>query len=236
MLAKIARPSSTAATIDREVVVGEDHVGGLLGHVGAGDAHRHADVGGLERGRVVDAVAGHRDDRAVALERLDDPQLVLGIDARVDRDRRHASAASSSSDMARSSAPVTARAVAADAEFPGDHRRGARMIAGDHDRADAGAPCARATASFASSRGGSIIPIRPANTRSCSTRSSGSPSSGASAGERADGDAERAQRLAASASLICEDLRAGARRSAAGGRRRPAPACSARAGHPARPW
>ena len=32
---------------------------------------------------------------------------------------------------------------------------------------------ARATASFASTRGGSIMPIRPANTRSCSTRSSG---------------------------------------------------------------
>ena len=46
------------------------------------------------------------------------------------------------------------------------------MIAGDHDRADARALCARATASFASSRGGSIMPIRPRKTRSCSTCSS----------------------------------------------------------------
>ena len=33
-------------------------------HVGAG-AHRDADIRGGERGRVVDAVAGHRDDVAL---------------------------------------------------------------------------------------------------------------------------------------------------------------------------
>jgi hypothetical protein len=33
----------------REVVVGEDHRRGLLGDLGAGDAHRDADVGLLER-------------------------------------------------------------------------------------------------------------------------------------------------------------------------------------------
>ena len=32
-----------------EVVVGQHDVGRLLRHVGPGDAHRHADVGGLER-------------------------------------------------------------------------------------------------------------------------------------------------------------------------------------------
>ena len=32
----------------REVVVGEDHHRGLLGDLGAGDAHRDADVGALE--------------------------------------------------------------------------------------------------------------------------------------------------------------------------------------------
>ena len=75
-----------AAFLDRlhdagEIVVGQHHVGGLLRDVGAGDAHGDADIGGLERGRVVDAVAGHGDDVALALERADDPQLVLGIDA-----------------------------------------------------------------------------------------------------------------------------------------------------------
>jgi hypothetical protein len=50
----------------REVVVGEDHVGGLAGDVGAALAHRDADLGGLERRGVVDAVAGHGHDLAAA--------------------------------------------------------------------------------------------------------------------------------------------------------------------------
>ena len=46
----------------REVVVEQRHAGGFLADVGAGDAHRDADVGLLQRRRVVDAVAGHRHD------------------------------------------------------------------------------------------------------------------------------------------------------------------------------
>ena len=37
--------------------------------------------GGLERGRVIDAVAGHRDDLAIGLQGLDDAQLLIGHDA-----------------------------------------------------------------------------------------------------------------------------------------------------------
>ena len=44
-----------------------------------------ADVGGLQRRRVVDAVARHRDHVAVGLQRVDDAQLVHRGDARVDR-------------------------------------------------------------------------------------------------------------------------------------------------------
>ena len=103
-----------AALLDRgddrgEVVVGQHHVGGLLGDVGAGDPHGHADVGGLQRRRVVDAVAGHRHHRAAALQRLHDPQLVLGVDPRVDRHLPDRPVAAPSSDICSSSAPVTAR-------------------------------------------------------------------------------------------------------------------------------
>ena len=108
MFEKIARPSSTAATIDGEVVVGQHDVGRFLGDVGAGDAHRHADVGGLQRGRVVHAVAGHGDDRAVRLQRLHDAQLVLGIDARVDRHFLHACGAA----PRRTSSPARRRCSA----------------------------------------------------------------------------------------------------------------------------
>ena len=47
------------------------------GHVGAG-AHGDADIGGGQRRRVVDAVAGHGDHAALAAQPLDDRALVLG--------------------------------------------------------------------------------------------------------------------------------------------------------------
>src|SRR5699024_6495459 len=66
-----------------KVVVGQHHVGHVLGDVGAGDAHAHADVGRLDGGGVVDAVAGHGGDGAVALPGGDDAHLVLRLDAGV---------------------------------------------------------------------------------------------------------------------------------------------------------
>ena len=46
-----------------------------------GAADRDADVGLLQGRRVVDAVAGHADDAAGPLQRLDDLELMLGKDA-----------------------------------------------------------------------------------------------------------------------------------------------------------
>ena len=60
-----------------KIVVGEDHVGGPLGHVGARDAHSAADVGRLEGGRVVDAVPRHGHHLSLLLPRLDDAHFVL---------------------------------------------------------------------------------------------------------------------------------------------------------------
>ena len=50
-----------------------------------GDAHRDPDVGPAERRRVVDAVAGHRDDVTLGPERVRDPQLRLGRGAGEDQ-------------------------------------------------------------------------------------------------------------------------------------------------------
>ena len=72
MLSKMRRPSRTACDDRREVVVEQHHVRRLARHVGAALAHRDADVRALERRRVVDAVAGHRDELARVLQRLDD--------------------------------------------------------------------------------------------------------------------------------------------------------------------
>ena len=71
-----------------EVVVGQHHVGGLLGHLRAGPAHRHADVGALESRSVVDAVPGHGDDVPLLLEGFEDLELVRGRNSREDPDRR----------------------------------------------------------------------------------------------------------------------------------------------------
>ena len=124
-----------------EVVVGEDHDGGLLGDLGAGDAHRDADVGGLQRGRVVDAVAGHRDDVALLLA-----AAARGGPcprARPGRRRRCSSSSrcSCSSLIAANSAPVTASTL--DAELRRDRGRGGGVVAGDHPHPDAGALCTR---------------------------------------------------------------------------------------------
>ena len=59
-----------------EVVVGEQHVCGLARHFGAAGAHGDADVGLLEGGRVVDAVAGHCHDLTVGLEGLHQLQFL----------------------------------------------------------------------------------------------------------------------------------------------------------------
>ncbi len=62
-----------------EVVVGEDHPARLLGDLAAG-SHGDADVGLLQRGRVVDRVTGHRHDQALLLHDAGEAELVLGRD------------------------------------------------------------------------------------------------------------------------------------------------------------
>ena len=54
----------------REIVVEQHHVRGRTGDLGAGDAHRDTDMRSLQRRRIIDAIAGHRDDVPAALERL----------------------------------------------------------------------------------------------------------------------------------------------------------------------
>ena len=93
----------------RRVRVEVDHVPGFLGGLRAG-VHGHADVGLRERGRVVGAVAGHRHEVAAGLLAPDQRHLVLG-------------------------GGLGEEVV--DAGLLGDGRRGERVVAGDHHRADA---------------------------------------------------------------------------------------------------
>mmetsp|Transcript_69052 Transcript_69052/g.192216 ORF Transcript_69052/g.192216 Transcript_69052/m.192216 type:complete len:240 (-) Transcript_69052:1891-2610(-) len=65
-----------------EVVVGEDHVRGTLGHFRALDAHGDTDVGRVQRWRVVHAITGHCANETLALQGLDNLQFVLRLGAR----------------------------------------------------------------------------------------------------------------------------------------------------------
>ena len=60
-----------------EIVVQEDHLGRLLGHVRAGDPHGHPDVGAAQGGSVVDPVPGHGHHVSAPLQSGDDRELVL---------------------------------------------------------------------------------------------------------------------------------------------------------------
>ena len=60
-----------------EVIAHQSDIGGLHCHRTTRSTHRNPDVGGRERGRVVDAVADHRDDVALSLECDDGVELVL---------------------------------------------------------------------------------------------------------------------------------------------------------------
>ena len=75
--------------------------------------HRHRDVGLRERGRVVGAVAGHRDQPAVRLVLADQCQLRFGRGLGQE---------------------------VVDAGLGGDRRGGQAVVAGDHHRLDAHAP------------------------------------------------------------------------------------------------
>ena len=56
VLAKIRRPSATPSARTFEVLLQQDHVGGVLGDIGGG-VNGDPDVGGVQREGVVDAVA-----------------------------------------------------------------------------------------------------------------------------------------------------------------------------------
>ena len=135
-----------------EAVVGQHHVGRLLGDVGAGDAHRDADVGRLQRWRVADAAPVTPPPRPDA----GDPSrcaVCLLIHAHGTRDGPERVTASASSDMPRKLGPGDGAPFRGDAQFMRDHGGGRRMIAGDRDRTDRRRACGAGHRLFASSRG-----------------------------------------------------------------------------------
>ena len=138
-LTNVARPCSTPATMRGEVVVEQHEVRRLAGDVGAGPAHRDADVGLVQGGTVVDAVAGHRHDVSPGAQGPGDAQLVLGR-RRARRRCRHGRAARRAPGRRRA-APRPTRTEVVGCRSPtsvGDGGGRRRVVAGDHGDLDAG--------------------------------------------------------------------------------------------------
>ena len=124
----------------REVIIQQHQVGRLPGHVGAGGAHRHPDVGLPQRGAVVDAIAGHRHDVAAVLECPGNPQLVLGGHP----GHYHPVGVEQGSQLTIIRGQVSAGQHdwirASEANFRGNRPGGRRVVAGDHRQGDPGPP------------------------------------------------------------------------------------------------
>ena len=121
-----------------KVVVRQHHVRHVLGNVGAGDAHAHADICALDGGCVVDAVAGHSGNGAVGLPRIDDAHLMLRLHTGVDPVAAHCLLHLLIGDGVQFCAGNGLGGVLDDAQFPGNGHSGILVVTGDHHRTDAG--------------------------------------------------------------------------------------------------
>ena len=135
-LSKIRRPRRIVRTIDPKSSSIRTIDAGLARHVGPASAHRDADMGGLERG------ASFTPSPVIAtispdLQRLHDAQFLLGQHAREHRrclgrgrqaPHRRVRQPGPAHDIDRRARPAF-RAIA---------YAGGRVVAGDHDHADAG--------------------------------------------------------------------------------------------------
>ena len=63
-----------------KIIVQKNDRRGFAGHIGPSPAHGDADMRRLQGWRVVDAIAGHRNNIARSLQRLHNPQLLFGHD------------------------------------------------------------------------------------------------------------------------------------------------------------
>lgn len=73
-----------------EVVVGEDHICGLLGHVSSQFAHADSNICLLQSRSIVHTITSHGHNIATTLESVDDLKLVVRASTREDGDSVHA--------------------------------------------------------------------------------------------------------------------------------------------------
>ena len=134
-LSYTARPSPTAFTIVPKLSSVRIMTAACLRDLRAGDAHGDADVGLLERRRVVHAVAGHGHDVALLAQDVHEVDLVLGRDAGEDAD---AVDLAHRLLVAQGAEVGAGHGAALDAQLAGDRLGGDGVVAGDHADLDAG--------------------------------------------------------------------------------------------------
>ncbi len=120
-----------------EVVVRQHDGARLLGRLGPLHAHGHADVGLLQRRRIVDAIAGHGDHLAIGLQRTYQTQLVFragtGEHPCLGDGLAHGRIVHQLQLRAGDRLDVLAHA-----QLPGDGAGGHTVVTGDHHHTNAG--------------------------------------------------------------------------------------------------
>ncbi len=119
------------------IIIGQNHVRGAFGHIGAGDAHRHADIGALDRRGIVDAVAGHGDHFVIRAQGIDNAHLVLGRNPGKDIGRFHLFRQGAIVHIIQFCPGVNFVPWAQQPDAFGHRPAGVGIIAGDHNGADA---------------------------------------------------------------------------------------------------
>ncbi len=121
-----------------EAIVQQHEVRRLARDIGAALAHGDADMGGLQCGRIVDPVSGHRHHRPTGLQCFDDGELLFGHDAGEHVHALHPLLEGVLRERGKFRAGQGA-CLAFDPGLPGNGERGCGIIAGDHHHRDAGA-------------------------------------------------------------------------------------------------
>ena len=121
-----------------EVIIRKHHIRHIFGHVRARNAHAYTDVRAFDAGRVIDAVAGHSRDNPALAPGVDNARLMLGLDAGINRNIPEFLFKFLVAHPVQRRAGDRARLIGQDAELTGNRHRGIDMVAGNHDRADAG--------------------------------------------------------------------------------------------------
>lgn len=121
-----------------EVVVGENHVRGLLRHVSPQFAHADSDICLLQSRSIIHTIASHGHDVATALESMDDLQFMIGASAPEDGDSVHAICQLGLAHLVKLITSKDRRAksrrhVDGHTEPFGDRNSGNVSITGDHD-------------------------------------------------------------------------------------------------------